>query len=270
MNTRIAARRQFIRNRAAPLTIGFTAIADFSSFIGQEYIAGIMSAANDYGVNFINMADATRHQLFVDAHFLDEYLTKFSFMRPPLLDGLVTWASTLCEYMDRARVQELFTALKPLPMVDIGYLDIPGVPSIRVDNKHSMHLLVDHLVHVHGFKRLAFMGSSSSSPHISRMECFKQELASCGLAWDDSCIFMAASIQADSLQEEVQALLRRFYRDGQMQLDAVVTSSDIIASALIAELEKEGISVPEDLKHITKLVTNFVRVLQCCSNTRNV
>ena len=77
MTDAIVRRRAFAKKNN--LTIGFTAIADFSSFIGQEYLAGIMKAAGAYGVHFINMASAVRHSLFLDTDFLPQYLTKMQF-----------------------------------------------------------------------------------------------------------------------------------------------------------------------------------------------
>ena len=241
MDGQIAKRHQFLKERNAPLTIGFAAAADFSSFIGQEYLAGIGQAAQDYGVNFINMADAVRHSVLDDAHFLPQFITKTQFMRPPLLDGMVTWASSLSEYLDAPKIQALFSALNPLPMVDIGYLDIPQVPSIRIDNSKSMHLIIDHLVHVHGFSRIAFIGTRYSRPHAQRLDFFKQEMDNFSLAWDEHSIFLAESLDATDIAAQVERITTL------SALDAIVTSSDIIAAHVIEELEKRHIFVPDDI-----------------------
>ena len=240
MTDPIARRRAFAKEHS--LSIGFAAIADFSSFIGQEYLAGIMQAAEDYGVSFINMASAVRHALFLDADFLPQYLTKMQFMRAPLLDGLITWASSLCGYMPNDEIQKRFGALKPLPMVDIGYLDIPDVPSIRIDNDYSVHLLMEHLVTEHGFTRIAFFGAESSRPHALRRDCYKKEMAAFRLDGADDAIFMAASLDAADVAVQVEKLLAR-----PALPQAILTSSDIIAATVIDELEKRGISVPDDI-----------------------
>lgn len=206
-----------------------------------------MRAAEDYGVNFINMADAVRHTLFTDVHFLPQYLTKTQFMRAPLLDGLVTWASSLCDYMPQNEIQALFARLLPLPMVDIGYLDIPNVPSIRIDNGYAIHLLVRHLVKEHGFTRIAFMGARSSRPHELRRDCFRAEMHKRGLDACADMIFMADSLDEQDVAVQVEALL-----SAPQMPQAILTSSDIIAAHVIDALEKRGISVPDDL-----VVTGF-------------
>ena len=250
MNPGIAKRRAFLtarKNAGQRLTIGFTGIADFRSFIGQEYIAGMMKAAADYDINFINMAGAIKYSLFDDIDFIPHYLKNFRFMKPPLLDGLVTWASTLCQYMDDSAVISTFTALKPLPMVDIGYLDIPGVPSIRIDNSSSIRQLVDHLVKIHGYRRLAFIGTLASQPHQRRLEAYQEELARHGIEPLPNSIFMARTLEPMDIATVVEQLCSAYNLHDKQQLDAIVTSSDIIAANVIEELDKRGISVPRDV-----------------------
>ena len=247
MNSQITQRRNFLKRLSSPLTIGFTAIADFSSFIGQEYLAGIMKAADNYGVNFINMTSSFHPSLFVDTDFFPQYLAKIPFMRAPLLDGLITWASSLNGYLPNAKIQELFASLAPLPMVDIGYLDIPGVPCIRIDNTYSIHLLVEHLVKAHGFTKIAFVGSRYSRPHLLRLECFKKEISALGLSVDENTVFLADSLNAQDILSQVDALLAGHWHDGDCDIEAVLTSSDIIAHHVIEAFEKRGISVPDDI-----------------------
>ena len=151
MNPEITKRRNFLAHRKAygggkgRLTIGFTCIADFRSFIGQEYIAGICRACEDYDINFINMSQAIKYSLFDEVDFLSHYSKKFRFMKAPLLDGLITWASSLAPYLTNEQIIQKFEALKPLPMVDIGYLDIPDITALRIDNSCSMELIVSYV-----------------------------------------------------------------------------------------------------------------------------
>ena len=214
MNPLISARKSFLKKRSSPLTIGFTAIADFTSFIGQEYLSGIMNACENYGLNFINMASAIRPTLFIDQSFFRQYLSKIQFMRKPLIDGLVSWASSLSNYMKSEEIQKLFASLSPLPTVDIGYIDIPGVPSIRIDNDYSIHLLVEHLVKAHGFSRIAFFGSRFSHPHLLRLYSFKKEMEAFGLRVQDDWIFLADSLDGQDVAKQVERFRNKFGMTG--------------------------------------------------------
>ena len=242
MNSQITARRNFLKKRSTPLTIGFTAVADFSSFIGQEYLAGIIRACENYGVNFINLASAIKPSFIIDTSFFRQYMARLPFLRPPLLDGLISWASSLSPYISNEEISSLFASLKPLPLVDIGYLDIPGVPSIRIDNDYSIHLLVEHLVKVHGFSKIAFFGSKFSLPHQLRLNSYKEAMADFGLSVTDDMIFLADSLDEQAVVSEVEKFLKE--KD---DIQAILTSSDIIAHILIEELEKHGLRVPEDV-----------------------
>ena len=125
MNQGIAKRRAFLtqrKNQGNRVTVGFTGIADFRSFIGQEYIAGMMKAASDYDLNFINFAGAIKYSLFDDIDFISHYLKNFRFMKAPLVDGLVTWTSSLCSFLDTKTVRVNLTknlriTLRFLPML---------------------------------------------------------------------------------------------------------------------------------------------------------
>ena len=67
MNTNFAKRRAFLaarKNEGRRGTIGFTGVADLRSFIGQEYIGGMVKAAEDYDINFINMGSAKNYSVF--------------------------------------------------------------------------------------------------------------------------------------------------------------------------------------------------------------
>lgn len=250
MNSEITRRRTFLvqrKNAGQRLTIGFTCIADFRSFIGQEYTAGIMKACADYDINFINMSEAIKYSLFDDIDFITHYLKKFRFMKAPLLDGLITWASSLAGYLPNPQIIERFKSLNPLPMVDIGYLDIPGVPSMRIDNRTSLHQVMDHLVKVHNYTRFAFICAGSSRPHAERMGFFRDEIRARNLPFTEKTLYVTKSLEPVDISEQVEKLCQNFDLHGKKELDAIVTSSDIIASDIIGQLEKRGIHVPSDV-----------------------
>ncbi|WP_147615015.1 substrate-binding domain-containing protein [Treponema pectinovorum] len=250
MNQSIAKRRAFLtgrKNHGSRVTIGFTGIADFRSFIGQEYIAGMMKAASDYDLNFINFAGAIKYSLFDDIDFISHYLKNFRFMKAPLVDGLVTWASSLCSFLDNKTLLNTFNALKPLPMVDIGYLDIEGIPCIRIDNTSSIALLISHLVHTHGYKNFIFMGSKVSEPHLRRLEAYKAELKKYGIAELPNSIYMTKTMDSIDIAMAVNQLCSAYNLKNRSQIDCIITTSDIIAEIVIEELDKKGINVPSDV-----------------------
>ncbi len=250
MNQGIAKRRAFLtqrKNQGNRVTIGFTGIADFRSFIGQEYIAGMMKAASDYDLNFINFAGAIKYSLFDDIDFISHYLKNFRFMKAPLVDGLVTWTSSLCSFLDTKTIVNTFNSLKPLPMVDIGYLDIEGIPCIRINNNSSIALIMDHLINKHGYKNFVFIGSRISEPHQRRLVAYQAELKKYGIAELPHSIYMTKTMDPIDIAMAVTQLCSAYNLKDHSEIDCIITTSDIIAATVIEELDKRNISVPGDV-----------------------
>lgn len=250
MNQGIAKRRAFLtqrKNQGNRVTIGFTGIADFRSFIGQEYIAGMMKAASDYDLNFINFAGAIKYSLFDDIDFISHYLKNFRFMKSPLVDGLVTWTSSLCSFLDTKTIVNTFNSLKPLPMVDIGYLDIEGIPCIRINNNSSIALIMDHLINKHGYKNFVFIGSRISEPHKRRLVAYQAELKKYGIAELPHSTYMTKTMDPIDIAMAVTQLCSAYNLKDHSEIDCIITTSDIIAATVIEELDKRNISVPGDV-----------------------
>lgn len=250
MNQGIAKRRAFLtqrKNQGNRVTIGFTGIADFRSFIGQEYIAGMMKAASDYDLNFINFAGAIKYSLFDDIDFISHYLKNFRFMKSPLVDGLVTWTSSLCSFLDTKTIVNTFNSLKPLPMVDIGYLDIEGIPCIRINNNSSIALIMDHLINKHGYKNFVFIGSRISEPHQRRLVAYQAELKKYGIPELPHSTYMTKTMDPIDIAMAVTQLCSAYNLKDHSEIDCIITTSDIIAATVIEELDKRNISVPGDV-----------------------
>lgn len=249
MNFNISQRKAFLteqKNKGQRITIGFTGIADLRSFIALEYIEGMMKAAADYDINFINMGAAIKYSLFEDINFVNHYMKNFCFMKKPFLDGLITWASSLREFVDSEKILETFNNLKPLPMIDIGHLDIPGVTALRIDSDSSVQMIMEHLVKVHGYSKFAFIGADVSEPHRKRLSAYKNELKKYGLKEIKNSVYMANSMSVISLSNTVT----RFLQDHDIrkkEIEAIVTTTDIIAAEVINQLEKNGFNVPKDI-----------------------
>lgn len=250
MNFKISQRKAFLNGRKEAgnrLTIGFAGIADLRSFIAIEYIEGMMKAAADYDINFINMGAAVKYSLFDDINFINHYMKNFRFMKSPFIDGLITWASSLQEFLDRQTVINTFNQLKPLPMVDIGHIDIPGVTCLRIDSESSIKMMMDHLVNVHGYTKFGFMGADVSAPHWKRLETYKNELKAHGIKEIENSVYMAKSMNPSSLAAEVEKLIQDHNPKEKKEIEVIVTTTDIIAAEIISQFEKNGINVPQDI-----------------------
>ena len=250
MSLKILERKQFLsklKENGHRLTIGFAGIADLRSLIGFEFINGIMSACADYDINFINMGGAVKYSLFDDIHFVQNYLKNFKFMKKPFIDGLVTWTSSFFDFMDQESIFQIFNELLPLPMVDIGYFDIPGISHIKINSITAVEKMMAHLIEDHGYKKFAFLGAKISSPHYKRLATYQKELKKYGIKELKNSVYMAESLKEYHIAEAVEELLKHYDLHNKESIEAIVTTTDIIASVLIDILAEKGISVPKDV-----------------------
>ncbi|MBQ0051836.1 MAG: substrate-binding domain-containing protein, partial [Treponema sp.] len=250
MNQKFIQRRAFLSEKKEKdhrITIGFTGIADLRSFIGQEFIAGILRAAEDYDINFINMSRAIKFSVYDDVDFMTTFRHNLKFMRSPLIDGMVTWASSFNLFSEKDRIIKMFAELAPLPMVDIGSFDLPGTPSIRIDNSISIKQIFDHLTTEHKYTKFAFVGVEDNGPHKRRFDFFRKELQDRGLEEIPDSAFFMKNMTPSQINLTVDKILERFELSERTEIDAIITSSDTIASQLIEILNRRGVFVPRDV-----------------------
>lgn len=251
MALKLSLRKQYLaerKNAGNRVTIGFAGIADLRHFISLEYIKGMMKACSDYDINFINMGGAIKYSLFDDINFVSHYTKHFKFMKRPLLDGIVTWAATLSEFMDVKAYTKLFAELQPLPMVDIGHMDIPGASMLKIDALSAVHSVMEHLVNIHHYTKFAFIGTDISEPQRRRRINFEHELARFGLPLiENSVIMMNKRMETKFIDEAADRLIANFDLHDKKDIEVVVTASDIIAAEVIEQFSRRGIRVPGDV-----------------------
>ena len=73
-----------------------------------------------------------------------------------LVDGLVSWASSIGGTLEHEKVASFHRRYHPVPMVCIT-LPIEEIPTVLIDSYHGMRDMITHLIEVHGYRRLAFI-----------------------------------------------------------------------------------------------------------------
>jgi diguanylate cyclase (GGDEF)-like protein len=140
-----------------------------------------------------------------------------------------------------ARIHEL-----RLPAVLIG-AQVPGLPSVRGDNRTGMRELMAHLLDDCGIRRPVLVrGIRHQSDSIDRETVFREELARRGLPLDEDLV-VDGEFWFDHAHRALRGLLQR-----RRDFDAVVAVNDSSARGCIAALADVGLRVPEDV-----LVTGF-------------
>lgn len=159
---------------------------------------------------------------------------------PRALDALVIVSFGMkLSAQEQARYLERY---RPLPMCTYT-LDVPGVPSVSVDNTAGMHKAVSHLIQFHERKRIAFIrGVDGNMDAELRYRGYRAALAEFGLVYDER-LDVAGGFSRAGGRRAIASLLD----ERRVDFDAVVAANDRMAAGAQVELLARGIRVPEDV-----------------------
>jgi len=112
--------------------------------------------------------------------------------------------------------------------------------SVGTDNIRGGRRATAHLARL-GRKRIAFFGDTEAPEIGQRYEGYKEALEQAGLEMDPALI-SKAHFKLESAEAAVDALI-----SSRTPFDAIFASSDMIALGAIRALQRQGVSVPEDV-----------------------
>jgi DNA-binding LacI/PurR family transcriptional regulator/signal transduction histidine kinase/ActR/RegA family two-component response regulator len=166
----------------------------------------------------------------------------FEMIGPERADGVIVLSSLLSGPCGPEALLRLVRRYSQLPVCSIG-TEIPDIPSLTVDDGTGMRAVVEHLVHDHHCRRVAFItGSPGKSESERRLLAYREVLARHQIDPDPILIVPGSFMPGDGF-DGVEALLKQG-----IEFDAVVAANDFMALGAIAALRKHGRNVPRDVR----------------------
>jgi DNA-binding LacI/PurR family transcriptional regulator/C4-dicarboxylate-specific signal transduction histidine kinase/FixJ family two-component response regulator len=161
-------------------------------------------------------------------------------------DGVILLAAGLSSYSGVERLAKLCEKLCKLPVCAIGCA-VPGMPSVVVDNRPGMEALVEHVISVHGRKRLAFIGGHPKNPDSeTRFQVFREVLARHGVAIDPRLVATGFFQTAGGAKAALELC------ETGLPFDGLIVANDAMALSAVEALRGRGIRIPRDV-----IVTGF-------------
>jgi LacI family transcriptional regulator len=129
-----------------------------------------------------------------------------------------------------------------LPLVAVGFGELPGVPVVDVDNRRGGYDATRHLLE-HGHRRIATVVGPAGWPSAAaRLEGFRLALGEAGIGDDPELAEHASDWGLESGRAAAARLLLRG-----AAFTALFAHSDLIALGAIRELRAAGLRVPDDV-----------------------
>ncbi|HEY9059813.1 MAG TPA: substrate-binding domain-containing protein [Pseudobacteroides sp.] len=184
----------------------------------------IRKAAEKLDVNLITYEGRI---LFNTDNISGEHNIVYKLADAARLDGLIIATGTLINKVSMDCFIDYIKEFQGIPKVSI-YENIPGVPSILVDNKKGMKSLVDHLVNYHKFRKIGFLkGPLSNDEANVRFSAYISVLEENKIEVDDKIIF-SGNFQSETGWETAEYIIKN-----NIKIDALVCANDEMAIGAI-------------------------------------
>jgi len=167
--------------------------------------------------------------------------TIYSLFRPDSVDGIIVVSTLLSTYGGPTGVARLVERFAQAKVCSVG-IELPGIPSLVLDNRPGMEAVVEHLVRDHGRRRIAFLAGTPRNPEAEiRFDAYQAVLARHGIAFDPGLV-ARGHFRTNSAKVAMEEILARGGN-----VDGVVAANDEMATGAIDVLRKRGLRVPQDV-----------------------
>lgn len=203
----------------------------------DDYVIGVEQHANE-----LEYQTVTFSMLCEGTADTNKEESVYSYINFEEYDGVVFVERSFAAHKHLARsVETLIRNKCNVPVVTIGTSTISR-DCFKQDNAQDFEVLTDHLIVVHGCKRIYCLGGAKTDKN-RRIQGFIQSVNKHGLS-EEECLSLYGGYWSDCAEK-----LAADIASGDIEMpEAVVCITDIVALALIKALFRQGIRVPEDVR----------------------
>lgn len=213
-------------------------INGFDGSYQQSLLDGLRQAARKLGLHLLCFPGS---ELANTTSFEREFNMLYELAARTGLDGILSITGAFIWSVTPEEAEEFFARYRDIPLVSIGR-GLPGMPSVIADNRSGMAELVDHFIHDHGFRRIAFIGGPEHNVDAQeRQEVFVECHKRAGIPLDPTLILPGRFYHVSG-REAVERLIAE-----DRMPEAIVAANDEMALSAISALMEHGYRVPEDV-----------------------
>ncbi|MDC7219920.1 MAG: LacI family DNA-binding transcriptional regulator [Spirochaetales bacterium] len=215
----------------------------FSSSLIGAYHKDILVGASRYAKeNNITLLAYTGGPIKAGIKSLNMRTAIYSAFDPETVDGVILPVSSMSRFVSEEEFSAFCEVFHGVPIVSLG-TPFKDYPTVKPDYLEGMARIVDHLVQVHGRKKiLLFRGKESHRSSIEREAGYKMGLARNGIKFDEKYVFKGTLVWDEDSEQ-----LAQFLTEKGIFFDALVAVNDNSAIRIIGLLGNMGYSVPNDI-----------------------
>ncbi len=159
---------------------------------------------------------------------------------PGIVDAMVLATTTVCSGIGDAEIERFIKRYGDIPFVMIQGLK--GRYRSLVDNSGGVYEAVNHLITVHGKKRIGFIRGPLGTESDERFEAYRRALKDKGLEYDERLTYVG-----NFLAESGTACAAELVDVRKVPFDAMAAANDGMAFGFIQGLHARGKRVPFDV-----------------------
>ena len=221
---------------ACPWTIGLL-VGSAEDKYENALLRGISDVARPLGANLICFTSGALRSYH---GFEAQRNVLYDLISADRVDGLII-SGTLGHSVYLADLQEFCRRYDPLPLVSIA-VALTDIPSVMVDSREGMRAIVQHMLDVHSYRRVAFLrGPRGQQEAEERYHAYVDVLLEHGIAVDPALV-----LDGDYTYASGAAAMQSFLDQGRA-CQAVVAANDSMALGVLSALQQNGRQVPHDL-----------------------
>jgi sigma-B regulation protein RsbU (phosphoserine phosphatase) len=225
-----------------PPAVGFLLDCLDDSPYEWAVLRGAMAAAHERGARLLCFAGGV---LGAPCGEMGERNGVFDLARSTNVDALVALSGSIGKRIGADRLRVYCERFRPMPVCSIA-VELENMSSVCIDNESGMRAAVDHVVQVHGKKRVAFVrGPEGNADAEQRYRVYVEALRQNGLAFAHELV-MGGDFERASGRRAVEVLLgERALQLG--DVGALVAANDMMALGALEALAERGVRVPGEL-----------------------
>ncbi len=217
-------------------------IALLVDHLGGDYQTGLLKAVEDaarqFDVNLLVVAGRSLHAPNPAEAAQNHIYTRLG---PERVNGIIVATGTICGHVTPATLAGFFANFEGLALCSVS-AKVAGVPSVAVGNRRGMRIVVEHLIEVHGCRRIGYIrGPSGGNEGRERFEGYLTALEGRGLGFDPALV-QSGDFRMGSGVEAIGRLI-----DADARMDALVAANDYMALGALGELRARGKRIPQDV-----------------------